>query len=78
MKALPLLLLAPLLAAGQPAPPRFSFAVLTDIQYGDQPPTGKREYRKSLGKDSTLILSTDSDLFRFLKQISPTNAPSGK
>src|SRR5882757_5244107 len=50
MKALPLLLLAPLLAAGQTAPPRFSFAVLTDIQYGDQPPAGKREYRKSLGK----------------------------
>jgi len=50
MKALPLLLLAPLLAAGQTAPPRLSFAVLTDIQYGDQPTAGKREYRKSLGK----------------------------
>lgn len=50
MKALTLLLLTPLLAIGQPAPPRFSFAVLTDIQYGDQAEAGKREYRKSLGK----------------------------
>jgi manganese-dependent ADP-ribose/CDP-alcohol diphosphatase len=50
MKALSLLLLAPLLATGQPAPPRFSFAVLTDVQYGDQAPSGKRDYRKSLPK----------------------------
>ena len=30
--------------------PSFTFAVLTDIQYGDQPDAGKREYRRSLGK----------------------------
>ena len=30
--------------------PTFTFAVLTDIQYGDQPDSGKREYRRSLGK----------------------------
>src|SRR6266702_3594100 len=50
MEVLFLVLLAPLMAAGQTAPPRFSFAVLTDIQYGDQPDAGKREYRKSMGK----------------------------
>jgi membrane protease subunit HflC len=32
-------------------------------------------YRKTLDKDSTLLLSTDSDLFRYLKQSSP---PAGK
>ena len=35
-------------------------------------------YRKALGKDSTLILSTDSDLFRYLKRSSPTNTSSVK
>ena len=30
-------------------------------------------YQKALGHDTTLLLSTDSDLFRFLKQINPTN-----
>ena len=33
-------------------------------------------YQKALGHDTTLMLSTDSDLFRFLKQINPTNAPA--
>lgn len=33
-------------------------------------------YQKGLGKDTTLMLSTDSDLFRFLKQVSPTNSVS--
>lgn len=33
-------------------------------------------YQKALGKDTTLMLSTDSDLFRFLKQIHPTNSPA--
>lgn len=34
-------------------------------------------YQKTLGRDSTLILSTDSDLFRYLKHSTPTNsAPS--
>ncbi len=31
-------------------------------------------YQKALGHDTTLLLSTDSDLFRFLKQINPTNS----
>jgi hypothetical protein len=45
-------LLALLLVAGGACAeePVFSFAVLTDIQYGDQPDAGKREYRRSLGK----------------------------
>ena len=33
-------------------------------------------YRKSLDKDTTLILSTDSEFFRYLKQASPTNRSS--
>jgi membrane protease subunit HflC len=28
-------------------------------------------YKSTLGRDSTLILTTDSDLFRLLKQIDP-------
>lgn len=45
-------LVALLLAAGfaRAEQPVFSFAVLTDIQYGDQPDAGKREYRRSLEK----------------------------
>jgi len=31
-------------------------------------------YQKTLGRDSTLILSTDSDLFRYLKHSTPTNS----
>jgi manganese-dependent ADP-ribose/CDP-alcohol diphosphatase len=46
MKPLTILLLSPLLAIAQD----FSFAVLTDIQYGDQATAGKREYRESLPK----------------------------
>jgi membrane protease subunit HflC len=30
-------------------------------------------YQKALGRDTTLMLSTDSDFFRYLKQIQPTN-----
>ncbi|MCX6627554.1 MAG: metallophosphoesterase [Candidatus Solibacter sp.] len=64
MKALPLLLLAPLLTTSQPAPPRFSFAVLADVQYGDQAPAGKREYRGSLGKlrEAVEALNARNDL----------------
>jgi len=32
-------------------------------------------YQKTLGRDTTLILSTDSDLFRYLKHSVPTNGP---
>lgn len=32
-------------------------------------------YQKTLNRDTTLILSTDSDFFRYLKQVSPTNRP---
>jgi len=28
-------------------------------------------YKDTLGRDSTLILTTDSDLFRLLKQVEP-------
>ena len=33
-------------------------------------------YQKTFNRDSTLILSTDSDLFRYLKRTQPTNAPA--
>ena len=33
-------------------------------------------YSKSLGKDATLIIATDSDYFRYLRRITP--APSAK
>jgi manganese-dependent ADP-ribose/CDP-alcohol diphosphatase len=46
---LPALLASPQQPDGRSAP-RFSFAVLTDIQYGDQETAGKREYRKSPAK----------------------------
>jgi manganese-dependent ADP-ribose/CDP-alcohol diphosphatase len=48
MRVLPLVVLIPVLALSQQTP--FSFAVFTDIQYGDQATAGKREYRKSLPK----------------------------
>jgi membrane protease subunit HflC len=35
-------------------------------------------YRKMLDKDTTLMLSTDSDLFRYLKQSSVPTTPAGK
>lgn len=35
-------------------------------------------YQKALGHDTTLMLSTDSDLFRYLKQINPGAAPAAK
>jgi hypothetical protein len=35
-------------------------------------------YRKTLDKDTTLLLSTDSDLFRYLKQSAPANRPASK
>jgi membrane protease subunit HflC len=35
-------------------------------------------YRKTLDKDTTLLLSTDSDLFRYLKQSSPANRSASK
>lgn len=35
-------------------------------------------YRKTLDKDTTLLLSTDSDLFRYLKQSSPAPRPASK
>ena len=35
-------------------------------------------YRDALGADSTLILTTDSDLFRLLKQVQPAPAPPAR
>jgi 3',5'-cyclic AMP phosphodiesterase CpdA len=56
------LLAAALIAAAEQ--PGFSFAVFTDIQYGDQPDSGKREYRRSLGKlrDAVGVLNQRRDL----------------
>ena len=64
MGALCFLLLAAGLATGQQAPPQLSFAVLADVQYGDQPTAGKREYRKSLPKlrEAVEVLNTRKDL----------------
>lgn len=50
--------------------------------YGKTPQAGEfyaflrtmETYQKSLGRDTTLMLSTDSDLFRYLKQVNSTNA----
>jgi 3',5'-cyclic AMP phosphodiesterase CpdA len=60
-------LAALLLAAVWIAPaqqPQFSFAVFTDIQYGDQPDSGKREYRRSLAKlrEAAGVLNLRGDL----------------
>ena len=52
--------------------------------YGGSPEAGEfyrflrtmDTYQKTLNKDTTLILSTDSDLFRYLKRTQPTNAPA--
>ena len=56
------LLFVALIASAQQ--PRFSFAVFADIQYGDQPTAGKREYRKSPGKlqDAVAALNGRGDL----------------
>jgi len=51
--------------------------------YGGSPEAGEfyrflrtmETYQKTLNRDSTLILSTDSDLFRYLKRTQPTNLP---
>jgi modulator of FtsH protease HflC len=50
--------------------------------YGASPEAGEfyrfmrtmETYQKTFNHDSTLILSTDSDLFRYLKHTMPTNA----
>jgi membrane protease subunit HflC len=52
--------------------------------YGQNPQAGEfytflrtmETYQKALGRDTTLMLSTDSDLFRYLKQVNSTNATS--
>jgi len=51
--------------------------------YGGSPEAGEfyrflrtmETYQKTLNRDSTLIFSTDSDLFRYLKRTQPTNLP---
>ena len=51
--------------------------------YGGSPEAGEfyrflrtmETYQKTLSHDTTLILSTDSDLFRYLKHSVPTNRP---
>ena len=52
--------------------------------YGGSPEAGEfyrflrtmDTYQKTLNRDTTLILSTDSDLFRYLKRTQPTNVPA--
>ena len=52
-------------AAYAQMPPRFSFAVLADIQYADQPPTPKRDYRGSWERLSRAVdaINTASPAF---------------
>jgi len=53
-----------LLACTPSAAQSLSFAVLTDIQYGDQPTAGKRDYRASMGKlqQAVTALNAHKDL----------------
>src|SRR6478752_5183556 len=52
--------LAMLGAATANAAPRFSFAVLTDIQFADQQPTPKRDYRGSWERLSRAVTAINA------------------
>jgi hypothetical protein len=47
------------------AQPRFTFGVVTDIQYGDQETKGKRDYRASLGKLREAVTALNRDPLAF-------------
>jgi predicted phosphodiesterase len=66
IRALLILLAATSLASAQP---RFSFAVLTDIQYGDQPTKGKRDYRASMGKLRDAVAALNRERLEFAIQL---------
>jgi hypothetical protein len=51
------------------AQPRFSFGVLTDIQYGDQESKGKRDYRSSLGKLREAVAALNAEPLAFAIQL---------
>jgi hypothetical protein len=51
------------------AQPKFSFAVLTDIQYGDQPTVGKRDYRASIGKLREAVAALNRQELKFAIQL---------
>jgi len=51
------------------AQPQFSFAVLTDIQYGDQATMGKRDYRASLGKLHEAVSALNRERLEFAIQL---------
>src|SRR5947199_7400824 len=51
------------------AQPRFSFAVLTDIQYGDQPTVGKRDYRASIDKLREAVAALNGERLEFAIQL---------
>jgi len=60
-----------LLGAGSAAmaQPRFSFGVLTDIQYGDQETKGKRNYRASMGKLQEAVAALNREKLEFAIQL---------
>jgi len=64
--ALMMLLAGATLATAQP---QFSFAVLTDIQYGDQATLGKRDYRASLGKLHEAVSALNGERLEFAIQL---------
>ena len=51
------------------AQPRFSFGVLTDIQYGDQATAGKRDYRASLRKLREAVPELNREQLDFVIQL---------
>jgi len=51
------------------AQPRFSFGVLTDIQYGDQESTPKRDYRASMGKLKEAVEALNREPLEFAIQL---------
>jgi manganese-dependent ADP-ribose/CDP-alcohol diphosphatase len=64
--ALMMLLAGATLATAQP---QFSFAVLTDIQYGDQAMVGKRDYRASMGKLREAVSALNGERLEFAIQL---------
>lgn len=65
-RALLILLAATLFATAQP---KFSFAVLTDIQYSDQATVGKRDYRASIGKLRDAVQALNRERLEFAIQL---------
>ncbi|HWQ52487.1 MAG TPA: metallophosphoesterase [Bryobacteraceae bacterium] len=61
--------LASLAAADSAPAPRFSFAVLADIQYADRGSANSRDYRGSLGKLAAAAAAIDAERPAFVVQL---------